>query len=162
MRNGASSDKDQISQDLSRDMAVNNTKWQKQQCAVSNSCKIMYQQDCILVGCVPPARWPYLVACSAPGGGGGVCSRGVSAPWGVSAHGGCLLPGGLLTGGGGCLLPGGSAPGGCSRGCLLRGGCLLPGEGWRWYPSMHWGRPPVNRITHTCKNITLPQLRCGR
>ena len=22
--------------------------------------------------------------------------------------------------------------------------------------------PPVNRITHTCKNITLPQLRCGR
>ena len=22
--------------------------------------------------------------------------------------------------------------------------------------------PPVNRITDTCKNITLPQLRCGR
>ena len=22
--------------------------------------------------------------------------------------------------------------------------------------------PPVNRITHTCENITLPQLRCGR
>ena len=22
--------------------------------------------------------------------------------------------------------------------------------------------PPVNRITHACENITLPQLRCGR
>ena len=22
--------------------------------------------------------------------------------------------------------------------------------------------PPVNRMTHRCKNITLPQLRCGR
>ena len=23
-------------------------------------------------------------------------------------------------------------------------------------------RPPLNRMTHRCKNITLPQLRCGR
>ena len=22
--------------------------------------------------------------------------------------------------------------------------------------------PPVNRITHACENITLPQIRCGR
>ena len=22
--------------------------------------------------------------------------------------------------------------------------------------------PPVNRITHACENITLPELRCGR
>ena len=32
-------------------------------------------------------------------------------------------------------------------------------------PTMHAGispPPPVNRITDTCKNITLPQLRCGR
>ena len=31
-------------------------------------------------------------------------------------------------------------------------------------PAMHAGiaHPPVNRITHTCKNITLPQLCCGR
>ena len=29
-------------------------------------------------------------------------------------------------------------------------------------PAMHAGiPPPVNRITDTCKNITLPQLRCG-
>ena len=34
------------------------------------------------------------------------------------------------------------------------GGCLLPG-GVRYCP-------PVNRITDACKNITLPQLRCGR
>ena len=28
---------------------------------------------------------------------------------------------------------------------------------------MQWGRPtPWNRITDTCKNITLPQLSCGR
>ena len=42
------------------------------------------------------------------------------------------------------------------------------------YPSMYWGEgvcptqgvwqttPPVNRMTDRCKNITLPQLRCGR
>ena len=24
------------------------------------------------------------------------------------------------------------------------------------------GDPPVNRITHACENITLPELRCGR
>ena len=31
-------------------------------------------------------------------------------------------------------------------------------------PAMHAGipLPPVNRITDTCKNITLPQIRCGR
>ena len=28
-------------------------------------------------------------------------------------------------------------------------------------PSNH-ARPPVNRITHACENITLPQLRCWR
>ena len=51
---------------------------------------ILKRQDCIPVGCVPSARWPYLPACSAPGGvcsggcllPGGVCSRGVSAPRG--------------------------------------------------------------------------------
>ena len=26
-------------------------------------------QDCIPVGCIPPARWPYLPVCSPPGGG---------------------------------------------------------------------------------------------
>ena len=31
------------------------------------------------------------------------------------------------------------------------------------FPPRHGpGDPPVNRITDTCKNTTLPQLRCGR
>ena len=67
------------------------------------------QQDCIPVGCVPPALWLYLLACSAGGGclflGGGVCSLGVSAPGGVCS---CKVsaPGGV------CSWRGVSAPGG--------------------------------------------------
>ena len=76
-----------------------------------------------------------------PGGEGicsqgeGVCSGGVSAPGG-SGLGGCLLPEG-------CLLPGVSAQG--------RGGV------YSWGESQHALRqtPPVNRMTDTCKNITL-------
>ena len=93
-----------------------------------------YQTSCIPVGCVPPVRWPYLTACS-PGGvcsRGGVCSGGVCCG-GVSGPGGCLVLGGCLVPGGGCV---------CSWGCVRY--------------------PPVNRITDACKNITLPQLRCGR
>ena len=57
-------------------------------------------------------------------------------------------------GGGGCLLPGGASfPG---------GGASLWGGGAVVVSSMHWGRPPLNRITDTSKNITLPQLRCRR
>ena len=94
-----------------------------------------FKQDCIPVGCVPPARWPYLPACSTAGGisalGGGVCSWGVSDP---GIGGVCF---------GGCLLPGGSAP--------------------RGIPACTEADPPspVNRITYACENITLPQLRCG-
>ena len=63
---------------------------------------------------------------------------------------------------GGCLplVRGGVSASGPGGGCLLRGvaasgpGCV--------YPSMQWDRPPpLNRITDTCKNITLPQLHCG-
>ena len=79
-----------------------------------------------------------------PRGGGGVCSRGVSA-WGgacsregVSSGGcllhcrGCLLSGGVCSWGvsalGGCLLLGGVCLGGvCSRGVSAPGGCLLLG-----------------------------------
>ena len=78
---------------------------------------ILMRQECIAVGCVPAARWPYA----------GVCFRGEGEGRGVVCSGGwCLLPGGLLQGGGGwsatggwsaprgwCLLPGGSALGGC-------------------------------------------------
>ena len=51
----------------------------------------------------------------------------------------------MLAGGEGWV----SARGGvCYRGGLLQGGSEVT--------------PPVNRITDACKNITLPQLRCGR
>ena len=50
------------------------------------------QQDCIPVGCIPPACWPYLPTCTA-------LRRGVSAPGGAwSRGGGCLLWGGRVPG----------------------------------------------------------------
>ena len=74
---------------------------------------------------------------------GGVWAGGVSAP------GGCLLPGGFsLPGVGGGLVLGGGV---CSRGVSLWGGGDLPARGGS--PCLE--TPPVNRITHTCKNITL-------
>ena len=99
----------------------------------TNTCQYIINQDCIPVGCVPPACWTYLPACTAPGG---ACS------WGVSTPGRCLRPGGW-----GCLplVLGGSAPRGIpasGRGGLLPGGCLLPGG---MYPSMQWGRPPCRQ-----------------
>ena len=87
------------------------------------------KQECIPVGCVPSAT----VA---------ICR-------GVPALGGCLFWGG-------CLLQGVPALGGaCSRGCLVQG--VSAPRGW-WYPSMHSGRPPVNRMTDRCKNITFATL----
>ena len=61
----------------------------------------------------------------------------------------CLVRGGVLPAGGVCLVQGGVLPAG--EVCLVRGGvCLvLGGEGCS--PEA----PPVNRITDTCKNITL-------
>ena len=119
--------------------------------------RLLYQnkteQDCIPVGCIPPACWPYLPACSAPGGvpdpGGVYLLGGLSAPGGVPGLGG-LLPGGVCWGvylvwgvsaqgctcSGGCTWSGGctcsrgvSGLGGvCSRGrTWSRGGCLLQG-----------------------------------
>ena len=67
-----------------------------------------YKQECIPVGCVPPA------AVAVPGAGGG------------------------------CL----------PVGCLPRQGVSARGVSARHHP--------VDRIAGTCKNITLPQLRCGR
>ena len=69
----------------------------------------------------------------------------------------CLLPGGVVPEPGGCLLLGGCLLRGvCSQGGLpTRGvsapGGLLPARGGSPCPET----PPVNRITHTCKNITL-------
>ena len=70
-------------------------------------------QDCIPVGCIPPACCPHLPACTALGGG-------------------CLVGGGLLPGDrgvpglGGCLVGGGLFPGG-SGGVPGLGGCLVLG-----------------------------------
>ena len=80
---------------------------------------------------------------------------GRGSPWsggGLPGPGGgvwLVLGGGVLLGPGGvCLVQGGSA---WSWGgvCLVRGGCL-PGPGGGSPET-----PPVNRITDTCKNITL-------
>ena len=58
--------------------------------------------------------------------------------------------------GAGCLVIGSI----CSQGgAWSQGGYLL--LGW-CIPACNGTDPPVNRITDTCKNITLPQLRCGR
>ena len=68
---------------------------------------------------------------------------------------------------GGVPGPGGVylALGGRGVGCTWPGGLgvylVLGGvPGLRGVLDTH--TPPVNRITHTCKNITLAQLRCGR
>ena len=42
------------------------------------------------------------------------------------------------------------------RSLLPRGVCSR-GSARGGYNSMHWGRPPLNRMTDRCKNITLPQ-----
>ena len=98
-----------------------------------------------------------------PGLGGGVCSRGVSAP------GGCLIPGGESALGGvcpgGCLLPGGRAVcsrgGVCTGGVCSQGGCLLWGA--VGIPAFtEADTPPPCGQTHACENITLAQLCCGR
>ena len=84
-----------------------------------------------------------------PGGGGGGFSLpgGLPGLWGSAWSGGGLLgPRGVLLGPVGCLLAGGFSPGGVS---LVPGGGGLPGRGG------FSGDPPVDRITDTCKNITL-------
>ena len=79
------------------------------------------QQECIPVGCVPPACCPYLAACTALGGGAVYLPGGVGV-LGVSAR-GVYLPGRVYLLGGvpdwGCTFPGGCT----CRGLYLPGGC---------------------------------------
>ena len=68
------------------------------------------------------------------------------------------LPGGV------CL--GGVCPGGVCPGVSAHWGVSAQGAGvsaWGVSAPMHAGihTPTVNRMTDACKNITLPQLRCG-
>ena len=97
-----------------------------------------YIQDYIPVRCIPPAHWPYLPACSAPGGGGGVPA------W--SGGGACLVPGG-----GACLVLEGS--------CLVRGGCL-PGPGGGDTPACTEADPHGQNSWHRLlKILPCPKLR---
>ena len=104
-------------------------------------------------------------------GVGGWCtwSRGVYLAWGVYlVLGGVPGLGGYLVQGG---VPGLGVPG--PRGVPGPGGVPglgdVPGPGGcTWFRGCTWSQgvpgqvlPPVDRITDTCKNITLPQLRCG-
>ena len=120
------------------------------------------------LGCGPASDPPQFPPWCGPGGGS-PWQRGVSlaggSPWqGVSlAEGGLLGRGGSPWQGG---LPGRGvslAEGGSPWGGLLLGGCLFPGGSAPWGCIQHALRQtsPVNRITHACKSITLPQLRCG-
>ena len=112
--------------------------------------KISIRQECITVGCVPPACCPYLPACTAGGylsGLGGTC-------W---ASGG--VPG--LGGGCTCLVLGGEVPGPGGGTCLvLGGGGVVPA----WSGGVPAHPPPVDRILDTrfWKYYLAPNFVCGR
>ena len=133
-------------------------------------CTQHLEQECIPVGCVPAAHRPYAAVFfprgGLPGRGGSPWSWGVLPGWGGSPwSGGVLLgPGGILLGPGWGGSPW-SRVGGFS---LVRGGSpwsrgvFLGPRGSPWFAGFLPGpggvlrRPPsVNRITDTCKNITL-------
>ena len=96
------------------------------------------KQDCILVGCIPPACWPYLPEFTAQGG---ACSKGSLVPGGACSLVGCLVLG---------------------EGCLLWIRCLVRGGGV-WYPTMHWGRPPCEQNDRQVRKYYLARnFVCGR
>ena len=97
------------------------------------SCGLIFEQECIPVGCVPAAHWPYAAVFFPRTGGGGVCSRG-----GVCS-GGCLLWGDVCSGGSAL---GGVCLGGSARGGLLWGGGCIPA-------CTEADTPPVDRILDT-------------
>ena len=105
---------------------------------------VFTKQECIPVGCLPPACCPYLPACTAPEGG--TCPRGylqgLYLPGGVPAQGGCTILGRCVPAWGevylprsvylpkGVYLPMGGLPAGGSgvpasgRAVYLPGGCV--------------------------------------
>ena len=128
-----------------------------------NLWKKYCKQDCIPVGCVLPACWPYLPACSAPGGvpgpggvcSGGVCTRGVCSRGDV-----CTWSwGGLLQG---CLFRGCV----CSRVCTWSQGGVCSQWGVSAPGGVYLPRhsPPVNRIldTRLWKYYLAPKFVCVR
>ena len=112
-------------------------------------------QECIPVGCVPPARRPYLPG-PAGGGGGTWSRRGAPGPGGCTWSRGAYLVWGVYLVRGGVPGPGGVY--------LVWWAVPGPGGECTWSGGVYLVRysPPVNRMTDACKNITLPQLRCGR
>ena len=111
--------------------------------------KLKWKQECIPVGCVPPACWPY-----------------PSMHWAgfffPSMHwtGGCLPRGGLSEGV--CL--GGVCPGGClPRECLPRGMCVCKGVGGvaDTLPQTRGRHPPVDRMTDRCKTLPCRNFVAG-
>ena len=90
-------------------------------------------------GCLPEGGCPGGVCL------GGVCPGGVCQDVGVSARGGGVCQGvGVSARGWGMSAWGVSDQGGCVSQHTLR------------------QTPPMDRMIDRCKNITLPQLRCGR
>ena len=84
-----------------------------------------------------------------PGPGGGVLPAG-----GVSAWSG----GFSLAGGGGLPGPGGVVSAWSRGGLHVQGGSPCPGGSPSWGGSPCPETPPVDRITDTCKNITLATI----
>ena len=107
---------------------------------------ILLQQECIPVGCVPPACCSYLPACTASRWGvypPGTCPGGVPA-WGVVP-----AQGGVTAQGGGCTCPEGCT---CPRGCTCPGGCTCPR---RDVPA--WGVVPAQGGMYLPWGVYLPR-----
>ena len=132
------------------------------------------KQECIPVGCVPPACWPYPSMHWAGGvypsmhwawevcvsqhalGMGSVCIPACTGQGGVSQHalgrGKGVCPEGVCPGVGGCLPRrgvsghGGVCPGGCLPGGVCPGWGVCPGGCGR-HPQTRGRHPPVDRQT---------------
>ena len=124
---------------------------------IKEQAKKIKEQDCIPVGCVPSACYPYLPACTVPGG---VCSWGgllmgwMSAPKGIvcSHVGGVPGPGPRgMSAPGRCLLWGRFAPRGPAS---VPGGCI---------PAYNGADPPCEQNDRQMqKNYLAPNFVCGR